>query len=304
MNSLVERYLRQLAQRGYAVATQEKLRYSLAVFGRDLQSQGLARWTDLGPGHLLGYQRALQARELSPHTRTGWLKEAKTFLRWAVREGHLLLDPTRDWAIPAAPLPGFRLPSVEEIARLLETPDATTPRGLRDRALMECLYGTAMRLSECAGLDLADLDLAEQTVRLARVKGGRSRYLPLGQHLVEVIEAYLAHGRPALAARSETALWVSSQGGGRLVSGCFGPILARAARQAEVAPISPHGLRHACATHLLEAGADLREVQELLGHASVQTTMLYTHLFPFDLIAEHQGTHPRAHRMRRKESYR
>lgn len=164
--------------------------------------------------------------------------------------------------------------------------------------------GTAMRRGECHRLDLSDLDLVQATVRLARTKGGGSRYLPLGANLVARLTAYLEYGRPALAERGEPALWVSSQSGRRLALASLHPILKRAARRAALEPLTLHGLRHSCATHLLQAGADLREVQALLGHARIQTTTWYTHLMPLDLMAEYRLTHPRARRQRLPEAYR
>ena len=192
-----------------------------------------------------------------------------------------------------------RLPKalpVDDVVRLLDaagSPDE--PRGLRDRALLELLYATGARISEAVGLAVDDLDLAGSTV-LLHGKGGKDRMVPLGQYAREAVEAYTVRGRPALAAagRGTSALFVNHRGG-QLSRQSAWTVLRQAAERAGISTdISPHMLRHSFATHLLDGGADVRVVQELLGHASVSSTQIYT-MVTVDRLREVYATaHPRA----------
>jgi integrase/recombinase XerD len=164
--------------------------------------------------------------------------------------------------------------------------------GLRDAALLELLYGVGARISEACGLDVDDVDLTERVV-LLRGKGGRERRLPLGAHAADAVSAYLVRGRPALMTRSTPALFINARGA-RLGRQSAWDIVARAADRAGLTGISPHSFRHSFATHLLEGGADVRVVQELLGHASVTTTQIYTRVTVDTLREVYATSHPRA----------
>lgn len=213
-------------------------------------------------------------------------------------------DPARFVRPPAAPK---RLPkaiSVPDVERLIAA-SAAGPAALRDRALLELLYGTGARISEAVGLDVDDLQLSGDSrsaqmpaaVRLSG-KGGRQRLVPVGSYAREAVEAYLIRARPALAAasgraRAATALFLNARGGRLTRQGAWG-VLRNAAARAGLEEVSPHVLRHSFATHLLDGGADVRVVQELLGHASVTTTQVYT-LVTVDKLREvYAAAHPRA----------
>jgi integrase/recombinase XerD len=238
---------------------------------------------------------------------------ARGWHRFLLLEGTTDADPSRD---VRPPTPARRLPKalpVESVTRLLDAAGEDGPRGLRDRALLELLYATGARISEAVGLDVDDIDLGRGTgsttgptpepvtsvVRL-RGKGSKERLVPVGSYALRALEAYLVRGRPALAAGSAArhargALFLNVRGG-RLSRQSAWQVLADAARRAGLpaAGISPHTLRHSFATHLLEGGADVRSVQELLGHASVTTTQIYT-LVTVDALREVYATsHPRA----------
>lgn len=215
-------------------------------------------------------------------------------------------DPTR---LVPAPALARRLPhplSIDQVEALLEaagTPGTgrdATERALRDRALIEVLYGLGARISEATGLDLDDLDGQERAAVL-RGKGDKHRVVPVGRYALEALEAYLTRGRPTLAARGRgtPAVFLGSRGT-RLTRQAAWQVVRRAAEAAELTalpePISPHTLRHSYATHLLHGGADVRAVQELLGHASVTTTQLYTQVTVDSLRETHAGAHPRARR--------
>lgn len=219
---------------------------------------------------------------------------------FALTEGLADADPAR---VVRPPVPPRRLPkaiSVAEVERLLRVP-GDGPAQLRDRALLELLYGTGARISEATGLDVDDLDLTEGgapgLVRLAG-KGGRQRLVPLGGYARQALAAYLVRARPPLAAGARSGhpspgVFLNARGGRLTRQGAWG-VLRAAAERAGLADVSPHTLRHSFATHLLDGGADVRVVQELLGHASVATTQIYT-LVTVDKLREvYASSHPRA----------
>jgi integrase/recombinase XerD len=218
------------------------------------------------------------------------------FHRFTVREGLSAVDPS---AAVRPPAPAKRLPKalpLADIERILDAAGAPgTSLALRDRALLEVLYGTGARISEAVGLDLDDLDPEQDTV-LLRGKGGKERLVPVGSYARQALDAYLVRGRGELAGsgRGLPALFLNARGG-RLSRQSAWAVLAKAADRAGVtAEVSPHTLRHSFATHLLDGGADVRVVQELLGHASVTTTQVYT-LVTVDSLREVYATaHPRA----------
>jgi integrase/recombinase XerD len=224
------------------------------------------------------------------------------FHKFAVSDGLATSDPAASVKPPA---PGKRLPKalpLSDVEAILEAAGAAgTTLALRDRALLEVLYGTGARISEAVGLDVDDLDTVDGTV-LLRGKGGKERLVPVGSYALEAVDAYLVRGRPDLVAAGSTgstteragALFLNARGG-RLSRQSAWAVLVRAAERAGVTKdVSPHTLRHSFATHLLDGGADVRVVQELLGHASVTTTQVYT-LVTVDNLREVFATaHPRA----------
>jgi integrase/recombinase XerD len=220
---------------------------------------------------------------------------------FALTEGMTAADPAK---AVRPPVPPRRLPhaiSVPDVARLLQIA-GDTPASRRDRALLELLYGTGARISEALALDLDDLDLSGQhgevaTVRLTG-KGGKQRVVPVGSYACRAVEAYLVQARPALASggpagRCGAAVFLNARGGRLTRQGAWGALRAAAAR-AGLPDISPHMLRHSFATHLLDGGADVRVVQELLGHASVATTQVYTQVTVDKLREVYAAAHPRA----------
>lgn len=204
-------------------------------------------------------------------------------------------NPTADLhpAVPARRLPKA-LP-VDQVLAMLTAPDTDEPTGIRDRALLEVLYGTGARVSEAVGLDLDDVDFDGRALIL-HGKGGKSRMVPLGTHAIAALDVYLVRSRPVLAtAGTGTPAVFLNQRGKRLSRQSSWAIIQRAAARAKVpGHVSPHSLRHSYATHLLDGGADVRVVQELLGHASVTTTQIYTMVTVDKLREVYVSTHPRA----------
>jgi integrase/recombinase XerC len=244
------------------------------------------------------YLAALHRGQLARRSIARHLSALRSFFRWACREGHLEKNPARGVPAPRLPKTLPRALTLSDTENLL---DADTERGFweRDRALFELLYATGLRVSEASGLDLEDVDFSSRLCRVTG-KGGKERIVPFGETAAEALSQYL----PARAARrgqagfSEEAegepLFVNVRGG-RLTTRSMARLLKlRLAAAGLPAEISPHALRHTFATHLLEAGADLRAIQELLGHASLSTTQKYTHLDAARLAEVYRRSHPKA----------
>jgi integrase/recombinase XerD len=218
----------------------------------------------------------------------------RSFYRHLRREGAIAHDPAAELRGPRKTQRLPRVLSREEVARLLREPDGTDPRALRDRALLELMYACGLRVSEAIGLQLSDVDLDEAIVR-ARGKGSKERLVPIGRQAVAALRAYCAGGRPALlGVRADSSLFVSRRGSGLTRQGAY-KIIQGHARAAGL-EMSPHTLRHSFATHLLAGGCDLRSLQEMLGHADLATTQIYTQLSSERLKDAYFSAHPRATR--------
>jgi integrase/recombinase XerD len=211
-----------------------------------------------------------------------------------VREGRLRDDPTAQIEGPklAQSLPWYLSP--EEVDKLLMQPDVTTPLGLRDKAMLELLYATGMRVSELVQVGAADLDAGLGIIRCLG-KGNKERLIPVGKSALQAVEAYLVGGRPTLAARRNPPWLFLNRRGGALSRVGFWKIIAAYGRRAGMATgLTPHLLRHSFAVHLLERGADLRSLQLMLGHSDISTTQIYTHVLKERLKEVYQSHHPRA----------
>ena len=241
----------------------------------------------LGAGQALGWTRATTARRAAA---------ARTFTAWAVRQQVLATDPAARLATPRRSRHLPRVLDEAEARRLCEGAEAAAgsgPTGLRDHALVELLYGTGARVGEAVGVDLGDVDRERQALRVTG-KGDKQRVVPLGLPALRAVDRYLLHGRPALEGiDSRQALFLGRRGG-RLDQRQAREAVARAARAAGLQDVHPHALRHSAATHVLDGGADLRCVQELLGHATLTSTEIYTHVSQARLLAAYQQAHPRA----------
>ena len=301
----VEVYLDHLAvERGLAANTLTSYRRELSRWVQWLGAAGRSTLSEVAEADVAEFLAALRSGDedhpaLSAASAGRAVVAVRGLHRFALREGWTTVDPARE---VRPPTPARRLPkaiSVDQVEALLAAPDAGTPLGLRDRALLELLYGTGARISEATGLDVDDLDRDTGVVRLDG-KGGKQRIVPVGSYAARAVEAYLVRGRPELAVRAGArsgaagALLLNARGG-RLSRQSAWTVLRTAGSRARLGvDVSPHTLRHSFATHLLDGGADVRVVQELLGHASVTTTQVYT-LVTVDRLREvYATTHPRA----------
>jgi tyrosine recombinase XerC len=246
------------------------------------------------PQDLRRYLAELDRARYARRTIARRLSAVRALFAYLGREGILAIDPAAVVATPKLPARLPRTVPAGVLDALLDAPDTTSPAGLRDRALLELLYATGARVAEVAGLDLRDVDLRGATVRVTG-KGDKQRILPIHPQAVARLDAYLRSGRPGLRPKpGEEAVFVN-RGGTRLTDGGIRRMLERRLEEAGAgAGVTPHTLRHTFATHLLEAGADLRTVQELLGHVALSTTQIYTHLGVKRLKQVHGDSHPRA----------
>ncbi|MCZ6599609.1 MAG: tyrosine recombinase XerC [Acidobacteria bacterium] len=245
-----------------------------------------------------GYLASLHRRKLTKRTIARHLAALRTFFRWLVREGHLKTDPTVGLASPRREQRLPRHLPVDEVAAILEAPDTDRPLGLRDRAVLETLYASGCRVSELTGLDCQDLSLKEGLVRLMG-KGRKERIVPVGSKARTALRKWLGVRDGLRRASDSPALFLNYRGG-RLSDRSVRRVLNGALQKVAIScRISPHGLRHSFATHLLNAGADLRSIQELLGHASLATTQQYTHVSLEHVMETYRAAHPRARRRRR-----
>lgn len=309
LDRAVRTYLDHLSvERGLAANTLASYRRDLGRYLDHLASQGITTLEAISEATVTDFLVHLregdpQWRERGGHPPLSATSAARTvvavrgFHRFAVRDGLTLSDP----AAPVKPPRGAkRLPKalpLSDVEAILETAGAAdTVLALRDRVLLEVLYGTGARISEAVGLDVDDLDLVDGTV-LLRGKGGKERLVPVGRYARDAVTAYLTRARPELVGRGAgvPALFLNAQGG-RLSRQSAWTVLVRTAQRAGISrDVSPHTLRHSFATHLLEGGADVRVVQELLGHASVTTTQIYTLVTVDSLREVFASAHPRAH---------
>ncbi|MBA2505291.1 MAG: site-specific tyrosine recombinase XerD [Thermoleophilaceae bacterium] len=284
-------------ERGLSRNTLEAYRGDLLQFGRFLEERGESALEadTVAVGDFLSHLAAGNGRgPASPATIHRKAACLRSFYRHLRREGLRDSDPTAQLASPKR---GRKLPRVlnrDEVVKLLESPKGTGPVALRDRALLETMYACGLRASEAIGLELADVDLEAGVLR-ARGKGSKERVVPIGRTATRACEHYLQRGRPKLVgAREEVHLFVNFRGGGLTRQGLYKIVRRHAVAAGLEDKMSPHTLRHSFATHLLAGGCDLRSVQEMLGHADVSTTQLYTHLSSERLKDVYFRAHPRA----------
>lgn len=274
--------------------------HTLAAYGGDLRhfttflattGRGLER---ARPEEVLAYLERLQRDGLKPASIARRLSAVRGLARYLMREGRLAQDPTQHLERPRGARALPRTLPAETAAAVVESPDTTTLRGLRDRALLELLYATGMRASECLGLALEDVNLTAGYV-ICTGKGRKQRLVPLGEEAAAWLKRYLRVARPVATRRRDSGRLFVNARGGPLSRQSLWSLVARAGATVGLRRrVSPHVLRHSFASHLLENGADLRSVQAMLGHSDIATTQIYTHLPSAALRRMYDEFHPRA----------
>lgn len=273
---------------------------TLAAYRQDLK--GFEQWlTSQGkPGLDAAHTADIQAWFASQHavsrpsTANRRLATLRRYYLWALRHQRVKMDPCLQLTAAKQPLRVPKTLSETQVEALIQQPDTHLARGLRDRAMLELLYATGLRVSELVSIGVLDISLSDGVVRVVQGKGGKDRLVPLGAEAAHWVDQYLASARQALLGQQQSpALFVTARGG-PMTRQSFWLLIKKYAVLAGITePLSPHVLRHAFATHLLNHGADLRVVQLLLGHADISTTQIYTHVARERLKALHARHHPR-----------
>ena len=296
MTSHLNAYLANLsAERGLSEQTLVAYRYDITPFIAFLCRENITEVRAITPGHVYGFLASLRRAGLAPASLTRKTISLKLWMQYLCREELIDTDPS---LAVDPPKTAIRLPntlSLPEIERLLTTPPLQTPEGVRDRAMLEMMYGCGLRVSELVSLETKSVDLRARLVRPFG-KGKKERLVPLGDGVSETLTAYLNAARPKiLAKKPPSAFLFITKRGGPMTRNHFLGLVKAYARDAGIArTITPHALRHSFATHLLSGGADLRAIQEMLGHASVATTQRYTQVDIARLREVYDKTHPRA----------
>lgn len=295
MEKLLDEFIYHLAvERGLAKNTIASYRADLTGYILYCRNHGINELHEAGRDTVMSYLFQLQLDGRSPATISRRLAAVRTFYRYVIREGFIQEDPSAELESPklAQKLP--RVLSIEEVDHLLGQPLISKPSGLRDKAMLEVLYATGIRVSELVSLDLMNIHLDSGFIRCFG-KGSKERIVPLGDVAARFIKEYLERGRSILKKSGDTPALFLNQHGRRLTRQGFWKIIKKYALKANIkTAITPHTLRHSFATHLLENGADIRSVQEMLGHADISTTQIYTHLTKSKIREIYDRSHPRA----------
>ena len=300
LDAAAEEFLAWLAvERGRSPRTVEAYRRDLLRYRAHLEAGGRG-FADAADTDVVAFVRRLRGEGLAPSSVTRMLVSVRGLHRFLVAEGHRDDDPAADVEIPGVPRGLPKALTVDQVASLMAAVVGDDPPARRDRAVLELLYGTGCRISEAGSLSLADVDLHDGLVRVTG-KGDRERIVPLGRCAATALERWLSpSGRGALeprrwARRGDAEAVFLNQRGGRLSRQGLWLVVRRHGATAGIGPrLTPHGLRHSCATHMLDGGADIRIVQEMLGHASISTTQIYTGVSTERLRSVYRAAHPRA----------
>jgi len=295
MDFFSENFLHYLiVEKGLSENTLENYRLDLNAFFQYLKTKSVSDIKEVSRHQITGFLITLKQGKKAPATIARHIASLKSFFHFLVKENVIEEDPTRNIETPKLPKTIPRVMSEEETNSLLAKPNPSTPAGSRDKAMLELMYATGLRVSELLDLNLNDVYLEMGYLRCMG-KGSKERIVPIGSYALNALEGYLSDFRGKLRKNSgEKALFLNLRGQ-RLTRQGFWKILKQYAVLAGIkANITPHTLRHSVATHMLENGADLRTVQEMLGHADITTTQIYTHLTKSHLKEVYHSCHPRA----------
>ena len=295
INQAIDDYIIFLTvEKGASGNTIEAYSNDVRKFAQYLEDAGIRRWAQVDTATVRGYLAWMQNESLTNTTRARNVAALKSFFRFLYMEkytehnlGELLDTPRKEKVLP-------KYLTVEEVERLMDAPDVTTPHGCRDKAMLELLYASGLRVSELITLKLSDISFEMAYVRCFG-KGAKERIIPLGRYALAALEQYINHCRPKVDNNWQTDILFLNKNGKGLSRQGFWKLIKKYGREAGiVTDITPHVLRHSFATHLLSNGADLRAIQEMLGHADIATTQIYTHLLGDQMLDVYKSAHPRA----------
>ena len=295
MESYVNQFINYLdVERGLAQNTLESYGRDLHQFENYLQNGNMGVLKDSNRSTIITYLSSLQSKGRAVSTISRNLAAIKSFYQYLVRERYLENDPAAKLESPRIEKKLPKVLTINEVEELLKQPNILVPTGLRDKAMLELLYATGIRVSELISLNISDVNLEMGYIKCYG-KGAKERIVPLGSIAVKCVQDYLNKGRSKLIRTYEEASLFVNHHGNRLTRQGFWKIIKKYAHEAAIEKeITPHTLRHSFATHLLENGADLRSVQKMLGHADISTTQIYTHVTNNHLKEVYDKTHPRA----------
>jgi integrase/recombinase XerD len=308
IRAAADTYLRELRARRASSSLLAQTRRALGCFASHLREKSAAYLRKVEERHLVAFARRLRESKtargtpLSLASQAAYTQRMKSFFAFLERRGLVLRNPAADLVIPSAsPLPRATISSAQA-TRLMEAPPEDTSTGKRDRAILETLYGMGLRRGECVRLDVTDLDLGAGTLLVRDGKGRKDRMVPVPGRAAAALTIYLRDVRPRLVVNpQEGALFLTMWRGHRLTDIALTMVVRRWAHTAGLVGLHPHALRHACATHLLKGGADVRHVQAILGHKKLETTALYTRVVVEDLREVLARAHPREKRPGRRK---
>lgn len=297
MTDALKDYLHFLqVERQLAKNTLTSYERDLKLYIHDLSKrQQLTSLNEVERIQILAHLQILKTSGMSSRTMARHISSIRSFHQFLLRERISTTDPTVHLEMPQLEKTLPKILSIEEIEELLATPDTTKPQGLRDKAMLEVLYASGMRISECISLSLEDVHITMGFVRCFG-KGGKERIIPLGRTAIAACDEYLREGRPKLIKTNHRTdvIFINQRGKPLTRQGVWKLMKEHAAKASIKNDITPHTLRHSFATHLIENGADLRAVQEMLGHADISTTQIYTHVSKTRLKEVYKQFHPRA----------
>jgi len=296
-NLLIAKFKEYMRSKGFSPRTIKDYPSQLNFFIRYLESCNIMQLNQITKEVILNYQMSLltQDKPISLETQYARLVVVKSFFRYLVKTNQILYDPASDLELPKRKknLPRDIM-TKKEVFRLLNQPNPDTPLGLRDKAILELLYSTGIRNQELRQLNVYDVDTTNNDARINQGKGKKDRIVPLGEIAASYIEEYIKYARGKLLNNKETNILFISKNGLPINHSNLIWIIKKYVKHAKIKKhITPHSLRHTCATHLLKNKASLRHIQKLLGHASIETTQIYTQLELSDLKKAHKMYHPR-----------
>lgn len=298
INQAIDDYIMFLTvEKGASKNTVEAYSNDIRKFAQYLESENIDQWAKVETATIRGYLASMQNTELTNTTRARNIAALKSFFRFLYLEhytehnfGELLESPRKEKVLP-------KYLTLEEVEHLLEAPDVSTPHGCRDKAMLELLYASGLRVTELITLKISDINFEMAYVRCFG-KGAKERVIPIGRYALAALEQYLNYCRPKVENNWQTdILFLNKEGRGLSRQG-FWKLIKKYGREAGITTeITPHVLRHSFATHLLLNGADLRAIQEMLGHSDIATTQIYTHLLDEQMLDVYKQAHPRAKKL-------